>query len=136
MNAKQLTVGIIAGTLVSMIVGYVIWDVLVADFFASNMGSATGVMRDTQLVWAVIVGTAAYTALIALALGTQPGAPTIVGGLKVGAIVGFLVWFSVNFIYLGIMNVNTLTIAVVDPILEAIRAGVTGAVIAAAATKL
>jgi len=136
MNAKQLSVSILVGTIVSMIVGYVIWDVLVADFFASNMGSATGVMRDTQLVWAVIVGTAAYTALIALALGAQSGEPTIAGGLKIGAIVGFLVWFSVNFIYLGIMNVNTLTIAIVDPILEAIRAGITGAAIAAVAAKL
>ncbi len=136
MNAKQLAVGIIVGTLVSMIVGYVIWDVLVADFFASNMGSATGVMRDTQLLWAVIIGTASYTALIALALGAQSGELTIAGGLKVGAIVGFLVWFSVDFILFGIMNVNTLTIAIVDPILEAIRAGITGAAIAAVAAKL
>ena len=136
MNAKQLVVGIIVGTIVSMIVGYVIWDVLVADFFASNMGSATGVMRDTQLLWAAIIGTAAYTALIALALDTQPGEPTIAGGLKVGAIVGFLVWFSVDFILLGAMNVNTLTIAIVDPILEAIRAGITGAAVAAVAAKL
>ncbi len=136
MNAKQLAVGIIVGTLVSMIVGYVIWDVLVADFFASNMGSATGVMRDTQLLWAVIIGTASYTALIALALGAQSGELTIAGGLKVGAIVGFLVWFSVDFILFGIMNVNTLTIAIVDPILEAIRAGISGAAIAAVAAKL
>ena len=136
MNAKQLAVGIIVGTLVSMIVGYVIWDMLFADFFASNMGSATGVMRDTQLLWAVIIGTASYTALIALALGAQSGEPTIAGGLKVGAIVGFLVWFSVDFILFGIMNVNTLTIAIVDPILEAIRAGITGAAIAAVAAKL
>ena len=136
MNAKQLSVGIIVGTLVSMIVGYVIWDVLVADFFASNMGSATGVMRDTQLLWAVIIGTASYTAFIALALGAQPGELTIAGGLKVGAIVGFFVWFSVDFILFGAMNVNTLTIAIVDPILEAIRAGITGAAIAAVAAKL
>jgi len=135
-NTKQLTVGIVVGTIVSMIVGYIIWDVLVADFFASNMGSATGVMRDTQLLWAVIIGTVGYTALIALALNTQSGEPTIMGGLKIGAIVGFLVWFSVDFILLGIMNVNTLTVAIVDPILEAIRAGVTGAAIAAVATKL
>jgi hypothetical protein len=136
MNAKQLTVGIIVGTLVSMIVGYVIWDVLVADFFASNMGSATGVMRDTQLLWAVIIGTVSYTALIALALGAQSGELTMAGGLKVGAIVGFLVWLSVDFILFGIMNVNTLTITIVDPILEAIRAGITGAAIAAVAAKL
>jgi len=136
MNTKQLTVGIIVGTIVSMIVGYIIWDVLVADFFASNMGSATGVMRDTQLVWAIVVGTAAYTTLIALALRTQSGRPTIVGGLKVGAVVGFFVWFSVDFILFGAMNVNTLTIAIVDPILEAVRAGVTGATIAAVAAKM
>ena len=136
MNAKQLTLGIIAGTVVAMIVGYVIWDVLVADFFAANMGSAIGVMRDTQLLWAVVVGTAAYTALIALALGMQSGGPTIVSGLKAGAIVGFLVWLTADFMLLGVMNVHTLTIAIVDPILEAIRAGITGAAIAAVAGKM
>ncbi len=136
MNVKQLTVGIITGTLVAMIVGYVIWDILFADFFAANMGSATGVMRDTPLLWAVIVGTAAYTALIALALGTRSGGPTIGNGLKVGAIVGVLVWLTADFMLLGIMNVHTLTIAIVDPILEAIRAGITGAAIAAVAGKM
>ena len=136
MNAKQLTLGIIAGTVVAMIVGYVIWDVLVADFFAANMGSAIGVMRDTQLLWAVVVGTAAYTALIALALGMQSGGPTIVSGLKAGAIVGFLVWLTADFMLLGVMNVHTLTIAIVDQILEAIRAGITGAAIAAVAGKM
>ena len=136
MNAKQLSLGIIVGTVVAMIVGYVIWDVLVADFFAANMGSATGVMRDTQMIWAVLIGTAAYTVLITLALGTQSGRPTIVSGLKAGAIVGFLLWATADFMLLGIMNIHTLTIAIVDPLLEAIRGGITGAAIAAVAAKM
>ena len=136
MNAKQLSLGIIVGTVVAMIVGYVIWDVLVADFFAANMGSATGVMRDTQMIWAVLIGTAAYAVLITLALGTQSGRATIVSGLKAGAIVGFLLWATADFMLLGYMNIHTLTIAIVDPLLEAIRGGITGAAIAAVVAKM
>lgn len=136
MNVKKLVVGIVVGTIVSAIVGIIIFDNLVADFYAANMGSATGVMRDSQLLWAVIVGTAAYAALITLALGTQSDGTTIVGGARTGAIVGLLVWGTANFVLLGVMNVHTPVIAVVDSVLEAVRAGITGAVIAALLAKL
>lgn len=136
MNVKRLVVGIVVGTIVASIVGVVVFDNLVADFYAANMGSATGVMRDSQLLWAVIVGTAAYAALITLALGTQPDGTTIVGGAKTGAIVGLLVWGTANFVLLGVMNVHTPVLAIVDSVLEAIRAGITGAVIAVVAAKL
>jgi hypothetical protein len=50
--------------------------------------------------------------------------------------VGFLVWFTVDFILLGSWNVNTVTLAAVDPVLEGIRAGIGGAAIAAVLGKL
>jgi len=136
MNVRKLVVGIVVGTIVASIVGIVVFDNLVADFYEANMGSATGVMRDSQLLWSVIVGTAAYSALITLALGTQKDGTTIAGGAKTGAVIGLLVWGTADFVLLGVMNVHTPMLAIVDTVLEAIRAGITGAVIAVVLAKL
>jgi len=59
-----------------------------------------------------------------------------VEGLKIGAIVGFLLWFTVDLIFYGIWNVSNLTVSIVDPLLELIRAGISGAVIAAVLSKI
>jgi len=136
MNVRKLVVGIVVGTIVASIVGIVVFDNLVADFYAANMGSATGVMRDSQLLWSVILGTAAYSALITLALGTQKDGTTIAGGARTGAVIGLLLWGTADFVLLGVMNVHTPLLAIVDTVLEAIRAGITGAVIAVVLGKL
>jgi hypothetical protein len=45
--------------------------------------------------------------------------------------VGFLVWFGVDFIHYGVDNVSNLAATIVDPLLEIVRTGIGGAVIAA-----
>ena len=136
MDTKRLIIGTIVGGIVLYILGYVIWELVFADFFAANAGSATGVYRDNPVIWAVALGTLSYAALLTLAIGTQAGTATIVDGLKIGAIVGFLMWFGADFIYYGIANVSNLTATIVDSLLELIRAGIAGVVIAAVLGKI
>ena len=136
MDIKKLLVGTLVGAVVIYAVGYVIWDLLVGDFYDANMGSATGVNRDPQLLWAVIIGTVGYAVFITLAIVTRAGSSSIADGLKVGATVGFLMWLTVDFFFLGIQNVSTPIIAVIDPLLEAVHAGIAGAAIAAVLAKL
>ena len=136
MDIKKLLIGTLVGAVVIYAVGYVIWDLLVGDFYDANMGSATGVNRDPQLLWAVIIGTVGYAVFITLAIVTRAGSSSIADGLKVGATVGFLMWLTVDFFFLGIQNVSTPIIAVIDPLLEAVHAGIAGAAIAAVLAKL
>ena len=131
MDTKRFVIGTLAGGIVMYLVGYLIWGLLLADFFAANAGSATGVARETNLIWAVVLGTFSLAALVTLAVGSQAGPSTILGGFKIGAIVGFLVWFGVDFIRYGLMNVSNLTATMVDPLLEIVRTGIGGAIIAA-----
>lgn len=51
-------------------------------------------------------------------------------GAKIGAIVGCLLWCTVDFVYYSTTNVANLTRTVVDPLLEFVHAGIGGAVIA------
>ena len=111
--------------------GELIWGLLFTDFFAANEGSASGVARDANLIWAVALGTISLAALVTLAIGMGAGTSTVLDGLKTGAVVGFLVWFGVDFIRYGVSNVDSLTAAIVDPLLEIVRTGIGGGVIAA-----
>jgi len=64
------------------------------------------------------------------------GAPTIGGGAVAGAVVGFLVWWTADFVYYGLANIWTLTIVIIDPFVEAIHFAITGAVVAFVLAKL
>ncbi len=85
-------------------------------------------------MWAQILGTLALAALYTLVIQWR-GASTIMDGIKTGALVGFLVWFGVDFILVSVQNVNSLTGAIVDPILELVRVGITGAAIGVVAGR-
>ena len=93
-------------------------------------------VRETLLLWAVVVGSVGYAALLTLAIGTRAGPATIAGGLKVGAIVGFLVWLTASFTLLGVWDVSSVTLSIVDPVVEGIHASIAGAAIAAVLGKL
>ena len=135
MDTKRFVVGTLVGGGVLFVAGYLIFDMAFASFYAANEGSATGVVRTPQLVWAVVLGSLSYGALITLAIGNRP-ASSAGTGAKIGAVAGFLLWFTVDFILYGITNVQTLTRTVVDPLLEAVRGGVAGAIVAVVLAKV
>jgi hypothetical protein len=131
MNIKQFVTGTLVGGIVLYATGFVIWGFLLASFFESNAGSATGVMRDGQVYWAVALGNVALAALLTLTVVGWARAATVVDGIKRGAIVLFLVWLGVDFIQYGFTNLNMLPNTLVDPLLELVHGGVTGGVIVA-----
>ena len=135
MDTKRLVTGTVIGGIVVFVAGYLIFDRAFGAFYAANTGSATGVDRDAQLLWAVAVGSLAYAALITLGIGSRSASSSLVEGAKVGAVVGFLLWCAVDFTFYGITNVSNLTRTVVDPLLELVRGGITGGAIAAVAGK-
>ena len=118
--------------------GYFMFWVVVGNFYAYalNSGSATGVPRESPLVWAVALGAVSYSALVTLAIGNRAGSPSIGSGVKIGAIIGFLVWFTADFFLYGISNALSLTSALIDPLLEVVPSAVIGGAIAAVLGKL
>jgi hypothetical protein len=136
MDTKRLLIGTLVGGIALYAVGYLIFDLTFANFYAANAGSATGVDRGTQLVWALALANLAYAALIMFAIGNRPGTLSLGEGAKIGAIVGFLMWFTVDFVIYSTSNVANLTRTVVDPLLEIVHGGIGGAVIAAVLAKV
>ena len=136
MDIKRVMTGTLVGGIILYAVGYLVFDLAFGEFYAANTGSATGVERDPQLVWAVALGTLSYAALVTLGIGSGSSSSNVGAGVKVGAVVGFLLWFTVDFILYGITNVGNLTRTVVDPLLELVRGGIAGGVIAVALGKI
>jgi hypothetical protein len=136
MNTKQWVLGTVIGAVVIYAAGYLIFTVLLGDYYAANSGSATGVMRDSQIVWALAVGALAYAALILYAMRSQAGSVNVVSGMKVGAVVGFLLWATADFSLYGITNMSNLTVTMLDPFAELVHGGIAGAVLGALLPKL
>ena len=136
MNIKRLSIGSVVGTITLYLLGILIWGNLFVEFFDANSGSAVGVDRESPIVWAVVVGSLFYAVLLTLALESRSASKSLVDGLKIGAVVGALLWGTADFIILGTTNIDTLTGAVADTILEGIRGGITGGVIAAVLSKV
>lgn len=136
MDAKRFVIGTLVGGIVLYAVGYLIFGVVFAGFYAVNVGSATGVARGTQLVWAVGLANLAYAALVTYAIGNRSESLTIGTGAKVGAIVGFLLWVTADFVFYGTTNIANLTRTIVDPLLEIVHGGIGGGAIAAILAKV
>ena len=136
MNAKVTLTGTLVGAIALYATGYLIFGLTFASFYAANAGSATGVDRGGQLVWAMSVANLAYAALITFVIVNRTGAVSIGGGAKIGAIVGFLLWCTVDFVFYGTTNISNLTLTVVDPLLELIHGGIGGAVIGGVLGKM
>ena len=135
MDAKRFLAGTVVGGLVLYALGYLIFTMAFASFYAANAGAATGVDRPAELTWAVVLGSLGYAALICYAMGAR-STHGLGGGAKIGAVVGFLLWFTADFILYGVQDVSNLTRTMVDPLLEFIRGGVSGAVIGLVVGKM
>ena len=70
-----------------------------------------------------------------MTIEARSDATSVVDGLKTGAIVGFLVWGTADFIFYGNFNLSNLNATIADIALEAVRAGIGGAVIAVVLSK-
>ena len=120
------------------VTGYVMFWALFGNFYAYALGagSATGVARESPLIWAVALGALSYSALLTLAIANCATSPTVGAGFKIGAVTGFLVWFAADFFLLGISNVLNVTSALIDPLLEVVPSAVAGGAIAVVLGRL
>ncbi len=138
MDAKQFVIGTLVGSVAVLVTGYLAFTMALGHFYAyaMNSGAATGVQRDFPLIWAVAMGALSYSALVTLAIGSRTSSLNIETGIKIGAVVGFLLWFTADFMLYGTSNVGNLTSTVVNPWIELVPGAIAGGVIAAVLGKI
>ena len=128
MDTKRLAIGTVVGGIAMYAVSYLIWNIAL-DYWVAGFDAA-GVARESALLWAVALSNVPHAALVTLAIGWS-GASTIGGSVKIGAIVGFLVWLGADLAYYANTTIFDLTTTILDPLLTAVHFGIGGGVIAA-----
>ena len=139
MDTKRFVIGTAVGAITVSAIGFSLFALPpLRDFYlyAMNAGAATGVARESPLVWAVFVGALSYGALITFAIGNRPSRVGVPAGMRIGAVVGFLLWWTANFMFFGISNVGTVTSTIIDPLLELVPGAMAGGTVALVLDRL
>ena len=124
---KNSMVATVAGTFLLLILGYLFYGIALADFFASNSGSVTNLMKDPPDWPILILGQLATALLLVTVLGWK-GDADLASGAKTGACVGLLWGLGYGLTMHATTNISNLTAALVDPLVATVMFGITGAV--------
>lgn len=131
MDAKKRMLATLAGFVVFFLLGWLLYGFLLMDFYATNSGSATGIMREeSEMVWwALILGNLFQAYLLVYIFGKWANITTFGGGFSAGLIIGLILGFAVNLSWYGTMNITNLTATLVDPFVSGVMMAITGGVV-------
>lgn len=129
MFTKQNLLATLAGFAVMFLLGYAIWGVAMADFFASH--SINNVMKDTpDLVMVALSNLIAAFALSSLYGKWARGVHSGKEGFQFGAWIGVFTGFGMGLIWYATTDLSDLTGTLVEAVLDIIFYGIIGVVIA------
>jgi hypothetical protein len=131
MTVKNRILATLVGFIVLFLLGWLIYGMLLMDFYGNNAGSASGVMRaeDEMVWWALILGNFFQAYLLVYIFGNWANVTTFSDGLKAGAIIGLIMGLAFNLTMYGTSNIMNMTSALVDPFVSAVMMAITGGVI-------
>jgi uncharacterized membrane protein len=131
MKINKILLAGLVGAIVALLLGFLAYDLLLGSFFAANLGSATGVMREeTEMLWVpMILGHLSWGMLFAVIYGHWANISTFATGAKAGAILGFLVGFTFDMINLGTTHIMSPTGAIADVVVMIIISAIVGGVV-------
>ena len=129
MTDKKLAFATLAGASAAFIMEVLLYGVLLADFFAANAGSATGVSREEPSLLIMALGQIPLALLLALFISGWGNNPSMASGARLGAMFGLLLELGVDLTMYGTTNIANLTATLVDPFVTLVQGAVTGAVI-------
>ncbi len=132
MQTNKILMGGIAGAIAFFFLGWLLYGTLFSNFMDSNTGSATGVHRpETEMVmWAMMLSNLALGFLFAIIISWRASSPSIMQGMRIGAIVGFLMACSLDFVMYGTSNIMNLTGTIGDILIFTVMCALGASVVA------
>ena len=119
----------VAGGVTLFVVGVLLWGILLSGFFEAHVGTAVGVVKEEMDFFHLALGQFFWGVLLALIIARYAGVSGFLEGLKIGALVGFLMSLSIGLNQLSMTNLFDVTTAMVDPFVSAVWSGLGGGVI-------
>lgn len=131
MNTQKFLVSGIIGGVVAFFAGWLIYGMVMMDFFAKNAGTATGIMRgDTEMVWwSLVAGNLFMGLFISYIFNRWANITTLAAGASAGAVLGLLMSAGTDLIMYGTSHIMNLTATVVDILTGAIMSAIVGAAV-------
>ncbi len=131
MNTQKFLVSGIIGGIASFFAGWIIYGMVMMDFFAKNAGSATGVMRgENEMVWwSLSVGSLFMGLTFSYVFNRWANITTLAAGASGGAVLGLLMTAGFDLTMYGTSNISNLTGTIVDILTGAIMGAIVGAVV-------
>ena len=132
MSTKVLLAAL-AGGVVAFLLGWVIWGMLLMDYF-NSMGTpeALAVQRapEDMVMWGMIASNLVYGLLLALIYSRWANISSFRGGAIAGAIICGLFALSLDLGWYSYLKMWTSpTILIVDPLVNAVMGAVVGGVV-------
>lgn len=127
MNSKTFLIGI-AGGIVVFLAGFLIYGLLLMDYFGANISSYPGLLKAPMEIWAVGLGNIIWGILLAYFLSIAKIESGIQGAVH-GAALFFLFGLGSNLVFYGQYNLMPFSLSFVDALCMALLGGVSGAAI-------
>lgn len=125
MNSKTLIAGLIAGIAV-FLAGWVIYGVLLMDFFTSNMVQYAGLLKEPMEIWAIAAGSLVHGILLAYVfnLGAIRSAS---GGAVTGGVIFFLMCLGIDLMMYAQFNLSNFAMIALDVLASTVLGVLAGA---------
>ncbi|HET9055527.1 MAG TPA: hypothetical protein VFN30_01640 [Chitinophagaceae bacterium] len=127
MNTKTLT-GALITTVLGFLLGWLIFGMLLMDFYKANMIQYSGLMKDPPEIWAIGVSNLAWGLLFAWIFNLA-SINSVSKGFTAGLIITFLMVLGFDLFMYASMNLYNTKALAVDVIANAVFGGLLGAVL-------
>ena len=130
MNTNKFVIGGIAGGVAAFLLGWLLYGMLLKDFYAANAGTDCSVDRgDAIIMWALVVGNLAFGFLLSYIFTRWASINTAGGGAQAGAIIGFLMGLGMDMVMYGTTTMMKLNGVLVDIAVSTVMTAIVGAVV-------
>jgi hypothetical protein len=128
MKTKVLLAAI-GGAIASFLLGWLVYGLILMDYYTSHMTSYEGLTKDPPALWAIFMGGLCWSLLVAW-LWDKMGTNTIMQGFINGAVFSLLISLTFDLYIYANMNLYQGTVLVVDVIVGTIFGAIVAAIIA------
>ncbi|MBS1574243.1 MAG: hypothetical protein JST09_02970 [Bacteroidetes bacterium] len=127
MNTKTLLGALIAGV-VAFLLGWLIFGILMMDYYTANMVQYPGLFKNPPEIWAIAIANIAWGILYALIFNIA-NVRSVSKGFSTGLTLALLMVLGFNLFMYAQMNLYNTKILAIDTVLNALLGGLTGAVL-------
>lgn len=128
MSTKAILAAV-AGSVLAFLLGWVIYGMLLMDFFESNTTKYEGLMNEMPNLLLIYINNLIWSLLLAFIYEKWAGVRSFGGGIKAGIIIGLPISLSFDLFILAGMNLFTPTLVVVDVLASTVMTALTGGLI-------